>query len=100
MGIKIFINIKNGSPNAKTSKLNEVFNTSKFVNSPLKKIVVTICSAQKYIPIHEGKPISSTIFCDFLTLATKSFLLFSKSIFESNGRSTVPIAIANTPIGN
>ena len=62
VGIKIFISIKNGSPNAKTSRLNEVFKTSRFVNSHLKKIVVTICSAQKYIPIHEGKPISSTIF--------------------------------------
>ena len=34
-GINIFINIKNGSPSAKTFKLNEVLITSIYVNSPL-----------------------------------------------------------------
>ena len=34
-GINIFISIKNGSPSAKTFKLNEVLTTSIYVNSPL-----------------------------------------------------------------
>ena len=99
-GTRTFINIKNGSPKEKATKLLEACTTSEYRNSPLWKRVLIRCSEHIARPIRDGIAKNITSRWDFLNCSlykTRSPLWFA---LERVGKRTVPMAIAKIPSGN